>query len=112
MIRSAGVSMPACGSRCDVRTRSDVKWEKGASHAPFFFAQSTKKGTAMRSILIAAMLLFTAPAWAQSSSGLTKLLDAELSRFAGPGGPYHTGIYVKNETTGETASVRGDDHFD
>jgi beta-lactamase class A len=67
----------------------------------------------MRLILFAAMmLLFAPPAFAQSSPGLTKLLDGELSRFAGPGGPYHTGIYVKHMTTGETASVRGDDRFD
>ena len=48
---------------------------------------------------LAAVLLTQGQAYAQSMaqaaprSGLTKLLDAELSRFAGPGGPYKAGIY-------------------
>ncbi len=62
-------------------------------------------------ILVAAVLaLFTQGALAQS--GLTKVLEAELSRFAGPGGPYHAGVYVKHLTSGEVAKVHGDETFD
>lgn len=67
------------------------------------------------SLIAAALLLCVQPAFAQSEtpkSGLTKLLEAELNRFAGPGGPYHTGVYIKHMGTGEVAQVRGNDTFD
>ena len=60
-----------------------------------------------------AAMVFAQGALAQtSSSGLSRLLEAELSRFAGPGGPYHAGVYVKHLGTGETAQVHGDETFD
>ena len=40
-------------------------------------------------------------------SNLTRLLEAELSRF-----PAKSGIYVKHLKTGEEASVLGDEHFE
>ena len=40
------------------------------------------------------------------ASGLQRLLDAELARFPGK-----AGVWVKHLTTGEEASVRGDDAF-
>ncbi|MEP6763212.1 MAG: serine hydrolase [Gemmatimonadaceae bacterium] len=46
------------------------------------------------------------PASSTRASGLQNLLDAELSRF-----PAKTGVWVKNLTTGEEASVRADDTF-
>ena len=67
------------------------------------------------SVIAAALLLIAQPAFAQAEgtkSGLTKLLEAELGRFAGPGGPYHAGVYIKHMGTGEVAQVRGDDTFD
>ena len=64
----------------------------------------------------AAALLFTLsavqPAAAQSKPGLSRLLEAELSRFAGPGGPYHAGLYVKNMATGEVAGAHADEQFE
>ena len=72
-----------------------------------------------RSFLAAtiAACLVQQPAFAQSAaapnappvkaSGLTHLLEAELSRFSGTGG-----IYLHSLGTGEEASVRGDMHFD
>src|SRR5215471_10641640 len=41
-----------------------------------------------------------------SKSGLTRLLEAELSRF-----PAKTGVYVKHMTTGEEAGVRDHEQF-
>ena len=41
-----------------------------------------------------------------AETGLQRLLEAELARF-----PAKAGIYVKHLTTGETASVRGDETF-
>ncbi|MHB1204325.1 MAG: serine hydrolase [Rhodospirillaceae bacterium] len=72
----------------------------------------------MRLILaaVAALLLANTQVQAQTApahkSGLTKLLEAELGRFAGPGGPYKGGIYIKHMTTGEEASVNARDHFE
>ncbi|HUQ82879.1 MAG TPA: serine hydrolase [Gemmatimonadaceae bacterium] len=43
---------------------------------------------------------------ARSASGLQRLLDAELARF-----PAKAGVWVKHLTTGEEASVRGDEAF-
>jgi beta-lactamase class A len=43
---------------------------------------------------------------AQASSGLQNTLDAEVARFPG-----RAGIWVKHLTTGEEASVRGDEAF-
>jgi beta-lactamase class A len=43
---------------------------------------------------------------AQTSSGLQKLLDAELARF-----PARAGVWVKHLTTGEEAAVHADDTF-
>ena len=42
----------------------------------------------------------------RSAGALQRLLDAELSRI-----PAKAGIWVKHLTTGEQASVRGDDRF-
>lgn len=65
-------------------------------------------------LVVAAALLFNVEAFAQSvqKNGLTRLLDAELARFSGPGGPYRAGLYVKHLTTGEEASVHAADHFE
>src|SRR5262245_43240816 len=41
-----------------------------------------------------------------TKSGLTRLLEAELSRIPGK-----AGIYVKHLTTGEEAGVRSDEQF-
>ena len=43
---------------------------------------------------------------AQSSSGLQRLLDAEMARV-----PARAGVWVKHLTTGEEASVRADETF-
>jgi beta-lactamase class A len=43
---------------------------------------------------------------ARAPSGLQRLLDAELARFPGK-----AGVWVKHLTTGEEASVRGDEAF-
>lgn len=72
----------------------------------------------MRIVLaaMAAMFLMSAPAQAQvqtgQKSGLTKMLEAELGRFAGPGGPYKGGIHIKHLGTGEEAGVNANDHFE
>jgi beta-lactamase class A len=69
----------------------------------------------MRLGLLAALaaMLFTHGALAQAApTGLARLLDAELARFAGPGGPYHAGIYIKHMATGEVAGVHADEQFD
>jgi len=65
-------------------------------------------------VALAALLFAAGPAGAEvaAKSGLTDLLQAELARFAGPGGPYKGGVYVKNLATGEQASVNADDHFE
>src|SRR6185312_8482717 len=62
---------------------------------------------------VALLAASAVPAAAQTAreSGLTRLLEAELARFSGPGGPYQAGIYVENIATGEKAIVHGDDHF-
>jgi beta-lactamase class A len=53
------------------------------------------------------LALVTSPASAQpAKSGLTRLLEAELSRF-----PARTGGYVKHLRTGEEAAVHADDAF-
>ena len=61
----------------------------------------------------AALLLLHAQAFAAEApkTGLTRLLEAELGRFAGPGGPYTAGIYVKHLPSGEVATVKPDTHF-
>ncbi len=48
-----------------------------------------------------------ASAQTRPSSPLTRLLEAELERFPGT-----AGLYVKHLTTGEEASVRGDERFE
>ena len=63
----------------------------------------------MRRALIALMILFALPprAPAQAAkSGLTRLLESELSRF-----PAKSGVYVKNLRTGEEAMVNADQAF-
>jgi beta-lactamase class A len=50
--------------------------------------------------------LVIASAHAQTSSGLQKILDAELARFPG-----RAGVWVKHLTTGEEAGVRADEFF-
>lgn len=64
--------------------------------------------------VIAVALLFHVGASAQpaNKSGLTRLLEAEIGRFAGPGGPYRGGIYIKQMGTGEEAGVRADEAFE
>jgi beta-lactamase class A len=57
----------------------------------------------MRFLLSMMLVLSTG---ARAETNLNKLLDAELSRF-----PAKAGVYVKHLGTGETAVVRGDDHF-
>lgn len=60
----------------------------------------------MRSTVLAiAIALFARQAPAQKSN-LTRLLEAELSRF-----PAKAGVFVKHLGTGDQAIVRGDDHF-
>lgn len=68
----------------------------------------------MRFIVVAvlAATFFAQSALAQTESGLSRLLEAELSRFAGPGGPYHAGLYVKHMATGEVAGANADEQFD
>ena len=67
----------------------------------------------MRFPSILAVLLIQgmwSPAFAQEASqpsALTRILDAELARW-----PATTGIYVKNLGSGETAVVRGEQHFE
>src|SRR5580704_451602 len=56
-------------------------------------------------VLAIALALFARQAPAQKSN-LTRLLEAELSRF-----PAKAGVFVKHLGTGEQAIVRGDDHF-
>ena len=72
----------------------------------------------MRIVLaaVAALLLLNTHVEAQTAaapkSGLTKMLDSELGRFAGPDGPYKGGIYIKHLGNGEEASVNANDHFE
>src|SRR5215831_9330876 len=61
---------------------------------------------AMRTLLLLLLTEFLSTAQSAPPSGLTKLLDAELSRF-----PARTGVYVKHLTTGEEAGVRADEAF-
>ena len=67
---------------------------------------------ASMTVLVAQALLM--PGWpgeasaqTRPNSPLTGLLEAELDRFPGT-----AGLYVKHLTTGEEASVRGDEHFE
>ena len=68
--------------------------------------------TGVAAILVHA-LLAAAASWAGASaqetpgSPLSRLLEAELGRFPGI-----AGLYVKHLTTGEEASVRGDERFE
>jgi beta-lactamase class A len=54
----------------------------------------------------AAVLLVMANAAAAQTSGLQRLLDAELARFPG-----RAGIWIKHLTTGDSAGVRADEAF-
>ena len=58
----------------------------------------------MRTLLLLLPTAFLSTAQSAPPSALTKLLDAELSRF-----PAKTGVYVKHLTTGEEAGVRADE---
>ena len=63
----------------------------------------------MRYLFFAAVSLLTAltlSAQTTKETPLTRLVDAELSRF-----PAKTGLYVKHLTTGEELALRGNDHF-
>ena len=62
----------------------------------------------VRSFVRAAVLLLGAGAssGAQSTTGLQRLLDAELARFPG-----RAGSWVKHLTTGDSAGVRADEAF-
>ena len=58
---------------------------------------------------LSAVLVIALPAAAQTSgpkSGLTRILEAEMSRL-----PARTGVYVKHLVTGEEAAVRADEQF-
>src|SRR6185436_13132357 len=57
-------------------------------------------------VALALTALCASDAAAQASSGLQRLLDAELGAF-----PARAGIWVKHLTTGEEASVRADETF-
>ncbi len=67
-------------------------------------------------VLAAAFALFITPAataqQAPAQSALNRLLAAEIGRFAGPGGPYRGGIYIKHMKTGEEAGFRADELFE
>jgi beta-lactamase class A len=52
------------------------------------------------------LLPCAAIAQTKSNSNLTNLVVAELARF-----PAKTGVYIKQLSTGEECSIRGDDHF-
>ena len=58
-----------------------------------------------------ALLALVAPAAASAqtaaSSGLYRLVAAEVARF-----PSRSGVYIKDLRTGEEAAVRGDEHFE
>ena len=60
----------------------------------------------IRFIRSAALLLLTSSVLRAQSSGLQRLLDAELARFPG-----RAGIWVKHLTTGDSAGVRADEAF-
>ena len=65
--------------------------------------------TIIRAAMAAAIVLGSGMAGAQqprSTSGLQRLLDAELARF-----PAKAGVWVKHLATGEEAGVRGDETF-
>jgi beta-lactamase class A len=66
----------------------------------------TPTSRAFWSFVVAMGVAGSPPTGAQSSSGLQKLLDAELARF-----PARTGVWVKHLTSGEEAAVRADDLF-
>ena len=60
-------------------------------------------------VMVAGVTIGVRPSTAQQPravSGLQRLLDAELARFPGK-----AGVWVKHLTTGEEASVRGDEPF-
>jgi beta-lactamase class A len=59
--------------------------------------------TAVRGV---ALFVALAPAAGAQTSGLQRLLDAELARFPG-----RAGIWVKHLTTGDSAGVRADEAF-
>jgi beta-lactamase class A len=69
---------------------------------------SSRRSTVRERLRLAAALavLSVATAAAQSSSGLQRLLEAELSHL-----PARTGLWVKHLTTGEEVAVRADDTF-
>jgi len=52
------------------------------------------------------LLIIASAAGAQATTGLQRLLDAELARFPG-----RAGIWVKQLTTGDSAAVRADEAF-
>ena len=66
---------------------------------------ASRRRTAPLIALAVAAGVLAMPA-AQSSSGLQRLLDAEMARV-----PARAGVWVKHLTTGEEASVRADETF-
>ena len=66
---------------------------------------ASRRRTAPLLALAVAAGVLAMPA-AQSSSGLQRLLDAEMARV-----PARAGVWVKHLTTGEEASVRADETF-
>jgi beta-lactamase class A len=67
---------------------------------------SRTSGRVVLGLTLALAALSAAQATAQPSSGLQRLLDAELAAF-----PARAGVWVKHLTTGEEAAVRADETF-
>jgi beta-lactamase class A len=61
---------------------------------------------ALTLVTIALLFVVAGPAAQTPPSGLTRLLESELTRF-----PAKTGVYVKHLATGEEAAVRADESF-
>ena len=77
------------------------------SSAPLLMRSTAARTMLTAMALFVAPLSVPAPLPAQpANSGLTRLIEAELSRF-----PARTGVYVKHLTTGEEAAVRADEAF-
>lgn len=60
----------------------------------------------MRRLTWSLVLLLIAGASGAQTTGLQRLLDAEVARFPG-----RAGIWVKHLTTGDSAAVRADEAF-
>ena len=82
--------------------------QEGAGNRTPLQLQAPRLRLARPAILLALPLVAGVVAMpaAQSSSGLQRLLDAEMARV-----PARAGVWVKHLTTGEEASVRADETF-